>query len=286
MRIQVNRMQRSFAAGRAQLLRLSAELKTGGTSLAGLERSVQRDQAVLSERVVAAYESGSEGLTSTLAQRLTQRVLTARSAVSAEAITLGALSTQYPGLAEQVALQRRQLAAAKSSLSRGLTTRDDAQPLDVADTQAISAPAAPSPPPSTGFTFPIQHGDSAPTATWSQTGGGVDIAAPAGTPELAVCAGTVVLHGIGGLGPSAPVLHCDSPVVGADYVYYGYAGPNRLASIGTHLAAGQVISTVGAGVIGTSTGPALEIGFADTSGTPLPGGGAKLMPLLRAAHRG
>ena len=54
-----------------------------------------------------------------------------------------------------------------------------------------------------------------------------------------------VLHGIGGFGPSAPVLHCDSPLVGYSYVYYGHAGPGDWTPIGTHVSQGQVISQVG-----------------------------------------
>jgi murein DD-endopeptidase MepM/ murein hydrolase activator NlpD len=117
-------------------------------------------------------------------------------------------------------------------------------------------------------------------------GGGVDIAAPGDTPELAVCAGTVVLHGIGGLGPWTPVLRCDSPIAGHDYVYYGDAGPGDWTPVGTPVSAGQTLSEVGPGIIGNSTGPDLEIGFADASGAPLGSAGKPdLMKLLRAAYR-
>lgn len=134
--------------------------------------------------------------------------------------------------------------------------------------------------------FPIPAGEVAPPATWSLVGGGVDIAAPGDTPELAVCAGTVVLHGIGGLGPWTPVLRCNSPIAGHVYVYYGDAGPGDWTPVGTPVSAGQTISEVGPGIIGDSTGPDLEIGFADPSGTPL--GSASqpdIMKLLRAAYR-
>ena len=126
--------------------------------------------------------------------------------------------------------------------------------------------------------------DVSPPATWSLDDG-VDIAAPGGTPELAVCSGTIVLHGIGGFGPSAPVLHCDSALAGYDYVYYGHAGPGNWTPIGTHVSQGQVISQVGYGIVGISSGPHLEIGFADSSGSPVgPSSAPAMMSLLRSAY--
>ena len=70
-----------------------------------------------------------------------------------------------------------------------------------------------------------------------------------------------MLHGIGGFGPWAPVLHCDSPLAGCSYVYYGHAGPANQLPIGTHVGAGQVMSEVGPGIVGISSGPHIEIGF-------------------------
>ena len=126
--------------------------------------------------------------------------------------------------------------------------------------------------------------DVSPPATWSLDDG-VDIAAPGGTPELAVCSGTIVQHGIGGFGPSAPVLHCDSPLAGHDYVYYGHAGPGNWTPIGTHVNQGQVISQVGDGIVGISSGPHLELGFADASGSPIgPSSAPAMMSLLRSAY--
>src|SRR6185312_4788513 len=75
-----------------------------------------------------------------------------------------------------------------------------------------------------GFVFPLPKGSASPPGTWSLDQG-VDISAPGNTPELAVCSGTIVLHGIGGFGPWAPVLHCDGSIDGYSYVYYGHAGP-------------------------------------------------------------
>ena len=94
-----------------------------------------------------------------------------------------------------------------------------------------------------------------------------------------------MLHGIGGFGPSAPVLHCDSPLAGHDYVYYGHAGPGDWTPIGTHVGQGQVISQVGYGIVGISSGPHLEIGFADSSGSPIgPSSAPAMMSLLRSAY--
>jgi murein DD-endopeptidase MepM/ murein hydrolase activator NlpD len=113
----------------------------------------------------------------------------------------------------------------------------------------------------------------------------VDISAPGNTPEYAVCSGTIVLHGIGGFGPWAPVLHCDSPIDGYSYVYYGHAGPADQLAVGTHVGAGAVISSIGPGIVGISTGPHLEIGFADSSGSPIgPGSAGAMMSLLQSSY--
>ncbi len=133
-----------------------------------------------------------------------------------------------------------------------------------------------------GFTFPMSKGAATPPGTWTLDQG-VDIAAPGGTALLAVGSGTIVLHGIGGFGPSAPVLHLDT----GQYVYYGHAGPGNMLAIGTHVSAGQVISEVGSGIVGFSSGPHLEIGYCDSSGTPLGGGTAsQMLSLLQGAYGG
>ncbi|MGI8628777.1 MAG: murein hydrolase activator EnvC family protein [Solirubrobacteraceae bacterium] len=133
-----------------------------------------------------------------------------------------------------------------------------------------------------GFTFPMPKSAASGPGTWTLDQG-VDMAAPGGTPLLAVGSGTIVLHGIGGFGPSAPVLHLDS----GQYVYYGHAGPGNMLPIGTHVSAGQVISEVGYGIVGFSSGPHLEIGFCDGSGTPLGGGTAsQMLALLHGAYGG
>jgi murein DD-endopeptidase MepM/ murein hydrolase activator NlpD len=137
-----------------------------------------------------------------------------------------------------------------------------------------------------GFTFPLPKSAASPPGSWSPDQG-VDISAPGDTPEYAVCSGTIVLHGIGGFGAWAPVLHCDGSIGGYSYVYYGHAGPSGQLAVGTHVGAGQVMSSVGPGIVGISTGPHLEIGFADSSGSPVGSGSAgTMMSLLQAAYNG
>lgn len=93
---------------------------------------------------------------------------------------------------------------------------------------------------------------------------GVDInggtPAIANQPLYAVAPGTIVQEGLQGFGPNAPVLHLDTPIRGHGNVYYGHAGADTVG-IGHHVAAGQQISRVGAGIVGLSSGPHLEIGF-------------------------
>jgi len=255
--------------------------------------------------------------------RIVDRVRAARRAVAAEAVRLGALDQRQQAITTQVLLQRNALARDRISLvqqqisaaqnrdakasalasARGHVSALRQQLSKLQAAQAAAAAAATnaalgssssggapvgSGQVSTGggFTFPLPRGSAVPPGGWTLDQG-VDIAAPGGTPLLAVCSGTIVLHGIGGFGPDAPVLHCDSSLAGYSYVYYGHAGPANALAIGTHVGAGQVISEVGPGIVGFSTGPHLEIGFSDGSGTPVGGGSASaMMSLLRGAYGG
>lgn len=258
--------------------------------------------------------------------RVVSQVRSARRAVSAEAIRLGALAVRERSIADAILAQRDSLARAQFALIQqrsSLEQRRSAQSgqlasarsqvaslqrqLDAAQAAAARAAAAASgasastgsgsgaapsggsfgaPSTGGGFTFPLPVSAASGPGSWSLDQG-VDISAPGDTPEYAVCSGTIVLHGIGGFGPWAPVLHCDSPVGGYSYVYYGHAGPADQLPVGTHVGQGQVMSSVGPGIVGISTGPHLEIGFCDASGTPLGGGTASTMlSLLQSAYHG
>jgi hypothetical protein len=292
LRGQVSALQRSFDAGRSRLAGLVEEAKLAESRLAQLEGDKAQAERTLALQLIMDYESGVTGVGGARSSELIAGVRAARVAVVAQATQLGTLSLERPQLTEQVLEEHGRLTGAKSALAasqRAGASSTLAQ--DVADEPPSEAPAGAAAGPATqgagsSLDFPIPRGEVAPPATWSLVGGGVDIAAPGDTPELAVCAGTVVLHGIGGLGPWTPVLRCASPIAGRDYIYYGDAGPGDWTPVGTPVSAGQTISEVGPGIIGNSTGPDLEIGFADASGAPLGSAGKPdMMKLLRAAYR-
>ena len=254
--------------------------------------------AVKSARRAVAAEAIRLGVLSARQQRLTEEVLTERNSVASLRISLlsqrlgaarardataGRLSSAKAQVASLTTQLNRLQAAQRAAAQRAANAGSSSGASTGSGSSSSSSGPPPSAPSSGGFTFPMPKGDVSPPATWSLDDG-VDIAAPGGTPELAVCSGTIVLHGIGGFGPSAPVLHCDSPLAGYNYVYYGHAGPGNWTPIGTHVGQGQVISQVGYGIVGISSGPHLEIGFADSSGSPIgPSSASTMMSLLRSA---
>jgi murein DD-endopeptidase MepM/ murein hydrolase activator NlpD len=248
--------------------------------------------------------------------RIVRQVRAARKQVAAQAVRLGALEVRQQQITVQVLRERNSLAGARlqlvqqrivvarnraakagalasardqvSSLQNQLNKLQAAQAAQAAAASGSGFPVGPttgSPAGSSGgFTFPLPKGAASPPGTWSEDQG-VDISAPGDTPEFAVCSGTIVLHGIGGFGPWAPVLHCDSPIDGYDYVYYGHAGPADQQPVGAHVGAGEAMSSIGPGIVGISTGPHLEIGFADSSGSPVGGGSASaMMSLLQSSY--
>lgn len=264
--------------------------------------------AVKAARRAVATEAIRLGVLSERQQRLTEQVLSERNSVAtlrislisrrlraarardAAAGQLASAKSQASSLTGQLnRLEAAQRAAAqRAAAQRAASSGSSASPSSGSGSSSSGSASGPPPsaPSSNGFTFPMPRADASPPGTWSLDDG-VDIAAPGGTPELAVCSGTVVLHGIGGFGPSAPVLHCDSPLAGYDYVYYGHAGPGNWTPIGTHVSQGQVISEVGSGIVGISSGPHLEIGFADSSGSPVgPSSASAMMSLLHGAYGG
>ena len=148
-------------------------------------------------------------------------VLTERDQVARYRLRLVA---QQLAAAKAAATASGQLASAQVEVTQLTQQLADAPRRPAEPAPTASGPGAGAATPAAGIPFPLPSGSVAPPATWS-LGDGVNIAAPAGTPELAVCTGTIVLHGIGGLGSSTPVLRCDRPLAGYSYVYYGFAGP-------------------------------------------------------------
>jgi murein DD-endopeptidase MepM/ murein hydrolase activator NlpD len=274
--------------------------------------------SVKAARTAVAAQAVRLGALSARQQRLAEQILAERNGVARDKLSLVsqqlAAARARESQAGQLTSARSQVSSLTAQLSqlqeaqRAAAQRAAAQRAAAQSQQSASAgqssgsggggsgngggggggsqppAAAPTAPVSGGFEFPMPKSAASPPATWSLDDG-VDISAPGGTPELAVCSGTIVLHGIGGFGPSAPVIHCDSPLAGYDYVYYGHAGPGNWTSIGTHVAQGQVISEVGYGIVGISTGPHLEIGFADSSGAPIgPSSAPAMMSLLQGSY--
>ncbi|MGB9182761.1 MAG: peptidoglycan DD-metalloendopeptidase family protein [Solirubrobacteraceae bacterium] len=252
-------------------------------------------QVKAARRAVAA-EATRLGKLSVRQQRLTTQVLYERNQVDRTRLTLVsqeiAAARSRDAKAGQLNSVHGQLASLHGQLNKLLAAQAAAAARAAAQSSASSSGAGPTqsgpitPSSSGGFTFPMSKGAAVPPGSWSLDDG-VDIAAPGGTPLLAVCSGTIVLHGIGGFGPSAPVIHCDGSLAGYSYVYYGHAGPGNWVGVGTHVSQGQVISEVGSGIVGISTGPHLELGFADSSGSPIgPGSAGAMASLLHSAYGG
>jgi len=221
-------------------------------------------------------------LAGTQAVLLRQRIAVAR-ARGVKAGQLANVRGQVAGLQHQLSQAEASQAAAAAraaAAQAAAAPQAQSQGSDSSPPSAAPAPVASS----SGFVFPLPKSAASPPGTWSPDQG-VDISAPGDTPEYAVCSGTIVLHGIGGFGPWAPVLHCDSAIDGYSYVYYGHAGPANQLPVGTHVGAGAVMSSVGPGIVGISTGPHLEIGFADSSGSPVGSQSAgTMLSLLQASY--
>lgn len=123
------------------------------------------------------------------------------------------------------------------------------------------------------FPFPPSVG-LVPTASWTQDQG-IDIstlgsACGKAAPEVAISNGTIVTRGISGFGPDAPVLKITDGPLSGRFVYYGHAGDQSNSNgagrpagteVGDQVKAGQVITYVGCGDVGLSSGPHIEIGI-------------------------
>src|SRR5947209_11642756 len=319
-RAQLLRLQSELQAARTRLAQLEAfEARAESVLSQQLVSSYESDRPDIVSVVLEA--KGLNDLLERLAfasrvrkqsAKVVAQVRSARRAVAAQATRLGALEVKQRALTNQILQQRNDLARTQLSLVgqqvaaahtraakaaalarvRGRVSSLQGQLAQIIASQAASANqgggavSAGQVSSGGGFTFPLPKSAASPPGTWSLDQG-VDIAAPGGTPELAVCSGTIVLHGIGGFGPWAPVLHCDSSIGGYSYVYYGHAGPANQLPVGTHVGQGQVMSSIGPGIVGISTGPHLEIGFADSSGSPIGGGSAStMMSLLHGTYGG
>jgi murein DD-endopeptidase MepM/ murein hydrolase activator NlpD len=245
-------------------------------------------KSVRATRVAVATQATRLGALEKHLQELTATVLAQRNALIKDRLALVQRETPIARSRNATAAELQRIRSQVGGLQSQLSKIVAAQAASAARASGVSVPSGFSGSvqvsSSGGFVFPLPKSSASPPGSWSPDQG-VDISAPGDTPELAVCSGTIVLHGIGGFGPWAPVLHCDSPVGGYSYVYYGHAGPADQLPIGTHVGAGQVMSSIGPGIVGISTGPHLEIGFCDASGSPIGSGTAgTMMSLLQAAY--
>jgi murein DD-endopeptidase MepM/ murein hydrolase activator NlpD len=311
-------IERRLTISRGRLEATRASLRRERAHLAALEARLKAADQALEQNLISTYKTGRPDAITVLMEahgfadlldridflrrfqnqdvRIVTNVKTARTEVIREAIRLGAVEARQQRLTEAIQSQRDQAARLRLALAgkRSALERDraaKAAALRSADAKLRRSQAAVAGGgggsgggvmSGGGFTFPMPSGAASPPGSWTNDQG-VDVSAPGHTPLLAVGDGTVVLHGIGGFGPSAPVLHLDS----GSYVYYGHAGPGNAVAVGTHVHAGQAISEVGAGIVGISTGPHLEIGFANGSGNPIgPGTAPRMHALLLAAYGG
>ena len=321
----LNALDADLATRRARLNALQTELARARARLVRLRLRLEVDQQLLAQVLVADYEADRPDLMhvilnargfADLVERIdnAKRVAKsdahvvgdtrkARAQVDREATTLARLQRIQQRQLEQVVARQEAAATIRARLAQQRLVIAQSHARTVGQIQAIrarqrrvqarlaaaqrSGARSLAPPASQvlsggGFTFPMPGGTAIGPGSWSLDQG-VDISAPGHTPLLAVRSGTIVGHGIGGFGNDAPILHLDD----GRYVYYGHAGPGNAVTIGTHVSAGQVISEVGAGIVGISTGPHLEIGFSDGSGTPLgPQTAPAMMALLRGAYHG
>lgn len=161
------------------------------------------------------------------------------------------------------------------------------------DISCSGAPAAPLG--SSTAEFPIQPVSLVvPPSEWT-TDQGDDVATIGAAcdptaKEVALGDGQIVREGIDGFGEWAPVEHITSGPLAGLYVYYGHARPDAQGvKVGTHVLTGQVISYVGCGDVGISSGPHVEAGFTFPDGAPGPlcnGSAYAMWSILRSLYAG
>lgn len=312
-------IQRDLDAKRAELLRIRGEARAARKRLDILELRLRRSERALASNLTQRYRSDSPDFITVILEsrgfadlieradfyrrvrdedvRVLADVRHARIAVAALATQLGALEARQQKITEQSLVQRDRLESIRIALVNrrgGLAGARAARRARLAALEARRKglerrlrrlrPGSFASPGSVasggGYVFPLPKSAASSPDSWSEDDG-VDISAPGHTPLLAIGSGTIVLHGIGGFGDWAPVLHLDS----GQCIYYGHAGPGNSVPVGTHVGAGQTIGEVGAGIVGISTGPHLEIGFCGSSGAPIgPSTSSAMHSLLLRAY--
>ena len=250
--------QTNLDGERSQLLALRAQLDIAQSSLTGLQALADRDERALATTLVGNYESAPPDLVAVVLEssgfpdlleridfqqqarqreaQIVGQVRAARRAVAAQAFRLGSLEARAQGLAVAVLDQRAELLRASLPLAptatrqRELTVIESAQAAEARDHAAGNTPSGVSVAPGQvsshlGFTFPLPEGRRRASADLVLRRRRRDLGAERDA-RVRGLSGTIVLHGIGGLGPGAPVIRCERPLAGYDYVYTGRPGPS------------------------------------------------------------
>ncbi len=138
LRSKIARIQSDLDAKRAELLRLRGELNAARVRLASLESFERRAKSVLSQQLVASYESDQPDIVSvvldshgfsdllerlsfakrirTQDQQIVAAVMLARDRVAAQAVRLGELEGRQQNVTARVLAERDQIDAAKLAL--------------------------------------------------------------------------------------------------------------------------------------------------------------------------
>ncbi len=143
--------------------------------------------------------------------------------------------------------------------------------------------------------FPIQPASLAVAPSQWSVDQGVDVSTVGAAcypqaKEVALGAGEIVRLGIEGFGRWAPVEHITAGPLSGTYVYYGHARPDGPGiTLHAQVVTGQVISYVGCGTVGISSGPHVEAGFTFPDGAPGQVGNSSayaMLAILRSLYAG